>query len=72
MVAGSTSPRIGKSNWLATSSRVTVSSPQEKKMCGWWRTTGEPNGKGYRGLESWIGFKIGQWLSKHRPAEVNP
>ena len=31
MVAGSTSPRIGKSNWLATSSRVTVSSPQEKK-----------------------------------------
>ena len=31
MVARSTSPRIGKSNWLATSSRVTVSSPQEKK-----------------------------------------
>ena len=30
-VTGSASPRMGRSNWLATSSRVTVSSPQEKK-----------------------------------------
>ena len=33
MVAGSTSPRIGKSNWLATSSRVTGEFAIRKEEC---------------------------------------
>ena len=71
-VAGSTSPRMGKSNWLATSSRVRVSSPQEKKKVWVMAHHRRTKWRGCRGPGSWISSEMKRWPSKHRLAVTTP
>ena len=67
----STSLRIGSNNWLATSFKVIVISPQERKKCERCYTTNGPSGKGWTNHGNGTNTKKKWWPLIHWLVEVH-